>query len=102
MASLHLLFAKQTLTSHTCVGAYSPHYKYLYRLPKDYLSISASNAPRLYGMPRTLCRYKLGHIIRFQNTGQHFLLSYTLEGLAEGVNTLAISPDGVNLLSGCE
>lgn len=37
-----------------------------------------------------------------QDVGQRFELSYTFEGLDEGVNALAISPDGHTLLSGCE
>lgn len=36
------------------------------------------------------------------NAGQQFNLSYTFEGLSEGINALAISPDGDNLLSGCK
>ncbi|KZP09271.1 WD40 repeat-like protein [Athelia psychrophila] len=32
---------------------------------------------------------------------QCFKLSYTFKGLSEGVNALAINPDGINLLSGC-
>ena len=38
----------------------------------------------------------------FQNTEKRFKVEYTLKGLSEGVNALAISPDGINLLSGCE
>ncbi|KZP07475.1 WD40 repeat-like protein [Athelia psychrophila] len=38
---------------------------------------------------------------RDSNAGQRFNLSYTFEGLSEGINALAISPDGDNLLSGC-
>lgn len=37
-----------------------------------------------------------------QATKQCFKLLYTFEGLSEGVNVLAISPDGVNLLSRCK
>ncbi|KZP10216.1 WD40 repeat-like protein [Athelia psychrophila] len=44
------------------------------------------------------------HLITFsalQKIEEQFKLSYTLEELSEGVNALAISPDGISLLSAC-
>lgn len=40
--------------------------------------------------------------IRIQKVDTKFQLSFTLEGLSEGVNALAISADGMTLLSACE